>query len=258
MLYHYMIRLDSLSGGNVTLASSNPFDDPLIDPGALSTEFDILTMVQAMKDVQTFISASPWAGFIIGPFGDLANATTDESKAALARKLAVGLSHPAGTAAMSPLNANWGVVNPDLTLKCATGLRIVDASIFVSEICICSTSSEMLISFLFLFLKPAIPENHRQAVVYTAAERAAHLIQRSWAALFHQCILACIICCRIVDESTAQRYILQVTANFHGQKLRQYPEFRCKEMIFSDYPAKYIESRHQIYRMEGVFLISSF
>ena len=85
-----------------------------------------------MKDVQTFISASPWAGFVIGPVGDLANATTDAEKAALARKLAVVFSHPAGTAAMSPVGATWGVVDPDLTVKGVKGLRIVDASVFVS------------------------------------------------------------------------------------------------------------------------------
>ncbi|KAF8895897.1 hypothetical protein CPB84DRAFT_1636308, partial [Gymnopilus junonius] len=85
------------------LASSNPFDNPLIDPGCLSTEFDIFTMVQTIKDVQTFTAVSPWAGTF---------------------------SHPVGTAAMSPFDANWGVVNPDLTLKGAKGLRIVDASVF--------------------------------------------------------------------------------------------------------------------------------
>ncbi len=34
---------------------------------------------------------------------------------------------------MSPANASWGVVNPDLKLKGAKGVRIVDASVLVSH-----------------------------------------------------------------------------------------------------------------------------
>ncbi len=34
---------------------------------------------------------------------------------------------------MSPVGANFGVVDPDLLLKGAVGVRVVDASIFVSR-----------------------------------------------------------------------------------------------------------------------------
>lgn len=33
---------------------------------------------------------------------------------------------------MTPKNAGFGVVDPDLTVKAVTGLRIVDASVLVS------------------------------------------------------------------------------------------------------------------------------
>jgi len=35
---------------------------------------------------------------------------------------------------MSPQGATWGVVDPDYRVKGTSGLRIVDASIFVSTI----------------------------------------------------------------------------------------------------------------------------
>ncbi|CAA7269421.1 unnamed protein product [Cyclocybe aegerita] len=145
-----------LSRGNISLNSTSPFDKPLIDPAVLTHEFDVGATVQSMKDAQNFVSAPAWDGFVVAPFGDLAQATTDELKVAYARKYATTVNHPVGTAAMSPKKANWGVVDPDLKVKGVEKLRIVDASIF-----------------------PVIPEVHPQAVVYTVAERAADLILRS-------------------------------------------------------------------------------
>ncbi|KAF8514945.1 aryl-alcohol-oxidase from pleurotus Eryingii [Hysterangium stoloniferum] len=142
------------SRGTVSLASTDPFDQPLIDPAILTTDFDMFAMVQTMKDAQTFIKGSPFNGFVHGPFGQLAGATTDALKEALVRDTAETVNHPAGTAAMSPVGASWGVVDPDLRVKGAGSLRIVDASIF-----------------------PQIPESHIQAPVYTVAERAASLIK---------------------------------------------------------------------------------
>lgn len=62
--------------------------------------------------------------------------------------------HALGTAAMSPKNANYGVVDPDLRVKGAAGLRIVDASVL-----------------------PKAPSAHTQAPVYIIAERASELIK---------------------------------------------------------------------------------
>lgn len=85
-----------------------------------------------MKDVHTITQAQAFEGFVLGPWGELAEAVTDEQKVAYARKNSYTGHHPTGTAKMSPYDAKWGVVNPDLMLKGAYGLRIVDASIFVS------------------------------------------------------------------------------------------------------------------------------
>lgn len=116
----------------MTLASSDPFADPLINPGYLTSEFDIFAMVQALKDAQKFIEARPWANFVVAPFGDLANATTDDALALYARNFGITINHSIGTARMSPVGAKWGVVDPDLVLKGVKGVRVVDASVFVS------------------------------------------------------------------------------------------------------------------------------
>lgn len=89
-------------------------------------------MVQAMNDAQTFLAAEPWQKeFKPIVFGELADAKTDADKAALARKASVTINHPSGTARMSPTNAKWGVVDSELKLKGAKGVRVVDASVFV-------------------------------------------------------------------------------------------------------------------------------
>ncbi|CAL1711877.1 unnamed protein product [Somion occarium] len=153
--------VSTTSSGAVTLASSDPFDLPLIDPRLLTTSFDIEAMIQTMKDAQTFLQASPWQkAYRPVPFGDLATATTDELKAQYARQNTFTESHPSGTARMSPDQADWGVVDSKLRLKGAQGVRVVDASVF-----------------------PAIPECHIQAPIYVIAERASDLIKSAYGLL---------------------------------------------------------------------------
>ena len=80
-----------------------------------------------------FASASSWNDFIVGPAGDLADATTDAEIEAWLRANTIVTGHIVGTAAMSAYNATNGVVDPDLRVKGVYGLRIVDASVFVSN-----------------------------------------------------------------------------------------------------------------------------
>lgn len=58
--------------------------------------------------------------------------TTDEDLDTFIRSDAGPYLHGGCSAAMSPHGANWGVVNPDFRVKGTKGLRVVDASVFVS------------------------------------------------------------------------------------------------------------------------------
>ncbi|KAF8663995.1 hypothetical protein AX16_000846 [Volvariella volvacea WC 439] len=138
--------------GYTRLASSNPFAHPIIDPNLVGTEFDLVTLREAVKAIKRFLAASAWQDFVIGPVGPLADASIDE----YIRNTAGTIFHPVGTASMSPIGANWDVVDPDLKVKGAEGLRIVDASVL-----------------------PFIPSGHTQAPVYVLSERAADLIKAS-------------------------------------------------------------------------------
>ncbi|KAK0459062.1 aryl-alcohol oxidase-like protein [Desarmillaria tabescens] len=121
-----------LSGGYVTINSTNPFDDLLIDPAFMTSPFDHYAIVQVIKDAQEFLALSPWNGFVLDAYGDLRNATTDDAKLEYVRAYGSNINHPIGTARMSPRKAKWGVVDQELLLKGAEGIRIVDASVFPS------------------------------------------------------------------------------------------------------------------------------
>ncbi|KAH9016616.1 aryl-alcohol-oxidase from pleurotus Eryingii [Lactarius pseudohatsudake] len=154
---HFMSIFTNLvtptSRGSITLASANAFDAPNIDPALLNSDFDIFTIREAVKAALRFVAAPAWKDYVIGPFGALAEAKTDEEIEAYARSHGANVFHPSSTAFMSRKGSARGVVNPDLSVKKTVGLRIVDASVL-----------------------PWVPAAHPQAIIYIIAERAAKLI----------------------------------------------------------------------------------
>ena len=120
------------SRGSVRLASADPFASPVIDPNFFSTRFDQLVMLAAVRAARAFVASPPWEGLVRRPVGALADAESDEQIIAAARDSILTIWHPVSTARMSPRNASWGVVDSRLLVKGASGLRVVDASVFVS------------------------------------------------------------------------------------------------------------------------------
>ncbi|KAF5355487.1 hypothetical protein D9758_006351 [Tetrapyrgos nigripes] len=142
------------SRGSVTVNSSNPLDPPVINFNILSTDFDRFALREAFRSSARFLEASSWPDFIVAP---PTNATTDEEIDAFIRENAATIFHPVSTVAMSPKDASWGVVDPDLRVKGVKGLRVVDASVM-----------------------PMIPAAHTQVPTYLISERAADLIKEAW------------------------------------------------------------------------------
>ncbi|KAJ7131692.1 pyranose dehydrogenase [Mycena crocata] len=145
------------SRGSVIINSTNPFDAPLIDPGLLADDADVRALREGVKMARRFVTAPAFKGYILDEVDVLANATSDAALDAAIRGIAGASSHIVGTAAMSARDAEWGVVDPDLRVKGAKGLRIVDASVL-----------------------PFVPSAHTQAATYAFAERAADLIRAAW------------------------------------------------------------------------------
>lgn len=122
---------DDKQGGFVSLKSSNPFDDPLIDPNFYDSEVDLLITREAVKAAMRFAQAPVFKNVINGTLEPWGSATTDDEIDTVIRETSSTAWHPVGTASMSASNASWGVVDPDLLVKKVKGLRIVDASIMV-------------------------------------------------------------------------------------------------------------------------------
>ncbi|KAF9074592.1 hypothetical protein BDP27DRAFT_1213900, partial [Rhodocollybia butyracea] len=123
------------SRGSLTINSTNPFEPPLINPGYYTSAFDIAAMRQSLQIMFQYLSAPAWDGYILSQFGDLADIRPDSDDSVLdnyIRDASATSAHPVGTVAMSAKGADYGVVDPNLKVKGVEGLRVVDASIFVS------------------------------------------------------------------------------------------------------------------------------
>lgn len=131
-------------GGSISLRSSNPLDAPIIDPNFLSHPFDIVAMREGIRAAQRFVASPAFSeNGVTGLLPPWNGAVSDSEIEEVIRDIAVTAWHPIGTAAMSPENADWGVVDPDLRVKGVDGLRIIDASIMV-----CVSVVELQVLFL--------------------------------------------------------------------------------------------------------------
>lgn len=104
----------------------------------LSSAFDVIALRESIKSAKRFFAAPAWKHFVLGIVGPLANATTDQDLEEFVRNSVFPSGHIVGTAAMSAKGVNHGVVDPDLRLKRASGLRVVDASVMVRTALKCS------------------------------------------------------------------------------------------------------------------------
>ena len=119
------------SRGNVTLASSDPMQAPLIDPAFLQEPQDMEDMVAAFKTTQRLMNAPAISRWIAkDPF--TANIRNDDDIRAILRQRVDTVYHPVGSCKMGV--DDMAVVDPELKVHGLEGLRVVDASIMPSLI----------------------------------------------------------------------------------------------------------------------------
>ncbi|KAF9459219.1 aryl-alcohol-oxidase from pleurotus Eryingii [Collybia nuda] len=160
-----VVLLTPHSRGSVQLNPADPPGPPLVDIGFYTSPADVLLMRQAVLKMLRFASAPVWKQNLGVPLGGIADIINSDVGAgidmsvvdAYARATTFTVNHAAGTTAMSPRGAAWGVVDPDLRVKGVKGLRVVGASVF-----------------------PFIPTANLQAPVYAVAERASDIIKSSY------------------------------------------------------------------------------
>ena len=143
------------SRGTLSLASSDARDAPLIDPGFLTAEEDLDTMVRGFKLVRRIFSQPAFAPFGGGdPKRELyfADVHSDDEIRAAIRSRADTIYHPVGTCRMG--TDARAVVDPQLRVRGIEGLRVVDASVM-----------------------PSLVSGNTNAPVVMIAERAADLMR---------------------------------------------------------------------------------
>ena len=115
------------STGEVTLKSSDPFDDPLIDPKFLSHPDDMKVMIQGYKKMMEILHTEPFNKYIQDHVHRPVDIDDDKDIEQAIREDADTVYHPVGTCKMG--SDEMSVVDNNLKVHKTNGLRIIDASI---------------------------------------------------------------------------------------------------------------------------------
>ena len=114
------------SRGQLTLSSNSMRDAPLIDPGFLTEEEDLETLVRGYKLTKRLMDAPSFASIRTGDIFT-PNVKTDDDIRRIIRERADTVYHPVGTCKMG--NDPMAVVDSNLKVHGVENLRVVDASI---------------------------------------------------------------------------------------------------------------------------------
>ncbi len=116
------------SRGQITLASTDPLDQPLIDPAYLSAPGDLPQFVAGIQKLREIFRAKPLADILGRELGPGHEAQSEAEIASYVRDRASGtIFHPVGTCKMGA--DERAVVDPSLRVHGLDALRVVDASI---------------------------------------------------------------------------------------------------------------------------------
>ncbi|KAI0545249.1 hypothetical protein F4679DRAFT_561769 [Xylaria curta] len=151
--------LHPLSRGSVHINSSDPAENPIIDPRYLEHPVDLDVLARYFRYINQIALTEPLSQYI-KPNGRRSNgAPSDMNNLAevkeYIKKAALSCWHPTSSCAMLPLDKG-GVVSPSLKVYGVENLRVVDASIL-----------------------PIVTRGNPQSTVYAVAERAADIIKNS-------------------------------------------------------------------------------
>ena len=117
------------SQGRIYINSSDPFDDPIIDPQYLSHFADLVSMREGIKLVRRIGQSLPLSEVLNEEVSPGPNVTTDEAIDAFLLNAIETEFHPGNTLAMLPRDQG-GVVDAKLKVYGLGNVRVVDASVF--------------------------------------------------------------------------------------------------------------------------------
>ena len=115
------------STGTVTLKSSDPFADPIIDPKFLTHPDDMQDMIDGYKKMMEIMQTEPIGKYIQDHDFRPIDINNDADIEKAMREKADTVYHPVGTCKMG--NDEMSVVDNNLKVRGILGLRVIDASI---------------------------------------------------------------------------------------------------------------------------------
>lgn len=133
------------SEGHIEIASSDPFADPLIFPGGFSDPRDMTEMIEAARLMRALAQTEPLAKVIEAEFEPGPEIETDEQIANDIRERSYTTYHPCSTCRMGTDKSN-SVVNERCEVHDLYGLRVVDTSVFPTQISGNTNAATMMIA----------------------------------------------------------------------------------------------------------------
>lgn len=129
--------------GSVRIKDADPHSAPLIDPAYLGAEADIARVVDGIRTARRIVASdafAEWRGTEVLPGPDV---ETDEELRQFAARATGTYFHPVGTCRMGA-DAD-AVVDPALQVRGLTGLRVADASVMPTVVCVNTNAATIMI-----------------------------------------------------------------------------------------------------------------
>ena len=117
------------SRGEVRLKSSDPAENPIIEPRFFTDPSDTAAMVEGIRIARKVMQQAPIVGLLDGEVVPGSSVTSDEDLSRYVRERSGTIYHPAGTCKMGPASDPFAVVDSRLRVHGVDGLRIGDVSI---------------------------------------------------------------------------------------------------------------------------------
>jgi choline dehydrogenase len=115
------------SRGRISLASADPFEDPVIDPNYCTAEKDMAVLVEGVRRAREIVQASAFDAYRGPEVWPGEAVETDAEIREHVRETAHTVYHPVGTCRMG--DDEQAVVDDELRVHGVEGLRVVDASV---------------------------------------------------------------------------------------------------------------------------------